>query len=109
LSLFIGISLSLPALLGKVNLTHPSSGINGDARQCPYQGAEADRSDRIRGDRQVMPRTPLSGAWVHGRAFWSVDRIDVSNWRRIGLPEYELVEDMIRCANFLANEEDLRW
>ncbi|MCD6581986.1 MAG: hypothetical protein J7K90_09315 [Desulfuromusa sp.] len=35
-----------------------------------------------------------------------LDRIDVSNWRRIGLPEYELVEDMIRCANFLANEED---
>jgi len=35
-----------------------------------------------------------------------LDRIDVSNWRRIGLPEYELVEDMIRCANFLADEED---
>ncbi len=35
-----------------------------------------------------------------------VDRIDVSNWRRIGLPEYELVEDMIKCANFLATEED---
>jgi protein-arginine kinase len=35
-----------------------------------------------------------------------IDRIDVSNWRRIGLPEYELVEDMIRCANFLAEEED---
>lgn len=35
-----------------------------------------------------------------------VDRIDVSNWRRIGLPEYELVEDMIKCANFLAEEED---
>jgi protein-arginine kinase len=35
-----------------------------------------------------------------------VDRIDVSNWRRIGFPEYELVEDMINCANFLAMEED---
>ena len=35
-----------------------------------------------------------------------VDRIDVSNWRRIGFPEYELVEDMIRCANFLAEQED---
>jgi protein-arginine kinase len=35
-----------------------------------------------------------------------VDRIDVSNWRRIGLPEYELVNDMIQCANFLAAEED---
>lgn len=35
-----------------------------------------------------------------------IDRIDVSNWRRIGLPEYELVEDMINCANFLASKED---
>ena len=35
-----------------------------------------------------------------------VDRIDVSNWRRIGFPEYELVNDMITCANFLAEEED---
>ena len=35
-----------------------------------------------------------------------VDRIDVSNWRRIGFPEYELVNDMITCANFLALEED---
>ncbi len=35
-----------------------------------------------------------------------IDRIDVSNWRRIGFPEYELVHDMIRCANFLAEEED---
>lgn len=35
-----------------------------------------------------------------------VDRIDVSNWRRIGFPEYTLIEDMIKCANFLAEEED---
>jgi protein-arginine kinase len=35
-----------------------------------------------------------------------VDRIDISNWRRIGFPEYELVQDMINCANFLAAEED---
>jgi hypothetical protein len=35
-----------------------------------------------------------------------VDRIDISNWRRIGYPEYELVQDMINCANFLAAEED---
>jgi creatine kinase len=35
-----------------------------------------------------------------------IDRIDVSNWSRIGFPEYELVHDMIRCANFLAEEED---
>ena len=35
-----------------------------------------------------------------------IDRIDVSNWRRIGFAEYELVGDMINCANFLAEEED---
>ena len=35
-----------------------------------------------------------------------VDRIDVSNWRRIGFPEWMLVDDMIQCANFLAEEED---
>lgn len=35
-----------------------------------------------------------------------VDRIDVSNWRRIGFPEYQLVDDMIKCVNFLAEEED---
>jgi len=35
-----------------------------------------------------------------------VDRIDVSNWRRIGFPEYELVADMIKFANFLAALED---
>eukprot|EP01051_Picozoa_sp_SAG22_P013472 SAG22_NODE_1512_length_4256_cov_2.793120_3_plen_417_part_00 len=35
-----------------------------------------------------------------------VDRIDISNWRRIGYPEYELIQDMITCANFLAVEED---
>jgi len=35
-----------------------------------------------------------------------VDRIDVSNWRRIGFAEHELVKDMITCANFLSDEED---
>ena len=35
-----------------------------------------------------------------------VDRIGISNWRRIGLPEYELVQDMIEAANWLAEEED---
>lgn len=34
------------------------------------------------------------------------DRLDVSNWRRIGRPEYELVTDMIQCVNFLAEQED---
>ena len=35
-----------------------------------------------------------------------VDRIDVSNWRRIGVPEWQLVEDMIGCVNYLAQLED---
>ncbi len=35
-----------------------------------------------------------------------VDRIDVSNWRRIGFPEWMLVQDMIICANYLAKLED---
>jgi creatine kinase len=35
-----------------------------------------------------------------------VDRIDVSNWRRIGFPEYRLVQDMIETANHLAALED---
>jgi len=35
-----------------------------------------------------------------------IDRIDVSNWRRIGFPEYELVTDMIKCVNWLAEQED---
>ncbi len=35
-----------------------------------------------------------------------VDRIDISNWRRLGFKEYELVEDMIKCVNKLAIMED---
>ena len=35
-----------------------------------------------------------------------IDRIDISNWRRLGLPEYRLVEDMMRCANELSKMED---
>jgi protein-arginine kinase len=35
-----------------------------------------------------------------------VDRIDISNWRRLGCPEHQLVQDMIKCANKLAEMED---
>ena len=35
-----------------------------------------------------------------------VDRIDISNWRRLGFKEYELIEDMINCVNKLATLED---
>ena len=35
-----------------------------------------------------------------------VDRIDISNWRRLGNSECNLVTDMIKCANHLSGEED---
>ncbi|XP_065191461.1 arginine kinase-like [Sycon ciliatum] len=35
-----------------------------------------------------------------------IDRIDVSNWRRLGFPEYQLVDNMIETVNLLAQMED---
>lgn len=35
-----------------------------------------------------------------------VDRIDISNWRRLGYPEYQLVEDMVKCVNLISSMED---
>jgi hypothetical protein len=35
-----------------------------------------------------------------------VDRIDISNWRRLGFSEFNLVRDMINCANALSKMED---
>jgi len=35
-----------------------------------------------------------------------VDRVDISNWRRLGYPEYELVDDMIKCVNVISAMED---
>ena len=35
-----------------------------------------------------------------------VDRIDISNWRRLGFSEFDLVKDMINCANALSKMED---
>lgn len=35
-----------------------------------------------------------------------VDRIDISNWRRLGFKECDLIQDMIRCVNKLAAMED---
>jgi protein-arginine kinase len=32
----------------------------------------------------------------------SIDRIDISNWRRLGFKECDLIQDMINCANKLA-------
>jgi len=35
-----------------------------------------------------------------------VDRVGISNWRRIGIPEYMLLQDMINCVNWIVTEED---
>ncbi|KRX06940.1 ATP:guanido phosphotransferase, N-terminal [Pseudocohnilembus persalinus] len=34
-----------------------------------------------------------------------VDRIDISNWRRLGFSEIELVSDIINCVNVLSQQE----
>ena len=36
-----------------------------------------------------------------------VDRVDISNWKRIGIPEYSLIEDMINCVNEIVSLEDV--
>ncbi|KAK3705667.1 hypothetical protein QZH41_000941 [Actinostola sp. cb2023] len=35
-----------------------------------------------------------------------IDRIDISNWRRLGFAECDLVQDMIKCSNELSKMED---
>ena len=35
-----------------------------------------------------------------------IDRIDISNLRRLGFPEYQLVDDMIKTVNKLSEMED---
>ncbi|XP_031575374.1 arginine kinase-like [Actinia tenebrosa] len=35
-----------------------------------------------------------------------IDRIDISNWRRLGYSEWSLVQDMIKCVNELSKMED---
>ena len=35
-----------------------------------------------------------------------IDRIDISNWRRLGFPEFQLIQDMIKFANKLSALED---
>ncbi len=35
-----------------------------------------------------------------------IDRIDISNWRRLGFGEADLVQDMIKCANHFSKMED---
>lgn len=35
-----------------------------------------------------------------------VDRVDISNWRRLGFTEYNLCQDLVKGANLLASLED---
>ena len=35
-----------------------------------------------------------------------VDFVDISNWRRMGAAEYSLIEDMIKCVNWIVGQED---
>ena len=35
-----------------------------------------------------------------------VDRVDISNWRRLGFPEWQLVGDMVKAVNVVAAMED---
>ena len=35
-----------------------------------------------------------------------IDRIDISNWRRLGFKECDLIQDMIKCANKVSEMED---
>lgn len=35
-----------------------------------------------------------------------VDRVDISNWRRLGFKESDLIQDMIKCVNTFAEMDD---
>ena len=35
-----------------------------------------------------------------------IDRVDISNWRRLGFKECDLIQDMIKCANKFSEMED---
>ena len=73
------VFIEVPKLLGKLGL----HGVDelARARDCQARGAAGEFTE-------------------------ATDKVDLSNWRRVGVPEYELVQDMIECANFLAAEED---
>jgi len=74
------VHMRLPRLLASLGL----EGVDAMARPlyCQARGSDGERSVAAGG------------------------RVDVSNWRRVGRSEYELVDDMLRCANALAHEED---
>ncbi|HIP40523.1 MAG TPA: arginine kinase [Desulfocapsa sulfexigens] len=73
------VHMRIPKLISKMGL----EGIDSIAREsyCQARGGSGEHSEVI-------------------------DRVDISNWRRLGVKEYELVEDMINCVNKLAIMED---
>ncbi len=73
------VHICLPKLIAKMGL----EGIDKIAREsyCQARGSGGEHSEVI-------------------------DRVDISNWRRLGFKEYELIEDMINCVNVLALMEN---
>ena len=73
------VHIVIPKLIAKIGL----EGIDAIARemQCQVRGSSGEHSE-------------------------VVDRVDISNWRRLGFPEYELVQDMVKCVNKVSQMED---
>lgn len=73
------VHILIPKLIKKIGL----DGIDKIARemQCQARGSSGEHSE-------------------------VVDRVDISNWRRLGFPEYELVQDMVKCVNKVSLMED---
>lgn len=74
-----GVHILIPKLIGKIGFDE----IDKIAREmnCQARGSSGEHSE-------------------------VVDRVDLSNWRRLGYPEYQLVEDMIKCVNKFSKMED---
>jgi hypothetical protein len=55
-----------------------------------------------------LPRTSVNGIEHRAGSDNVGTKFDLSNpnWRRIGFPEYQLVQDMIHVANLMSKWED---
>ncbi|RLB67414.1 MAG: arginine kinase [Deltaproteobacteria bacterium] len=73
------VHIRVPKLIAKMGL----EGIDKIAREmnCQARGSSGEHSEVI-------------------------DRIDISNWRRLGFKECDLIQDMIKCANKVSEMED---
>lgn len=74
-----GVHILVPKLIAKIGL----EGIDKIARSmyCQARGSSGEHSEVI-------------------------DKIDISHWRRLGRAEYELLADMMNCANKISDMED---